>query len=135
MDNKQIVEELEKTIRILTNHYNLSHTCPTISGLKRCISALEGRGEGEAVAWISHVTLRTLAEGKPVTAHPKETPWLAQPLYARPLEKSPAATELIDLSNMIAEGNSPNKKWDVRHVPGIRAAAQHLRATTPKVTV
>lgn len=49
MDNKQIVEQLKKTVRILTNGYGITSAGPTIKEIEDVISALEEKENNAAL--------------------------------------------------------------------------------------
>lgn len=42
--------------------------------------------QGEPVGFLSHVTLKTLADGKPVKLYPEASDWVCKPVYTHPAE-------------------------------------------------
>ncbi|MZR63820.1 hypothetical protein [Alcanivorax sp. DP30] len=62
-------------------------------------------GEAEPVGYLSHVTLNTLADGKPVKLYPVASDWVCKPVYTHPAPPSVAVPEGVnfDLISAILE--------------------------------
>jgi len=50
-------------------------------------------GEAVPVGYLSHVTLKTLADGKPVKLYPAASDWVCKPVYTHPAPPSVAVPE------------------------------------------
>lgn len=63
-------------------------------------------GEAEPVGYLSHVTLKTLADGKPVKLYPVASDWVCEPVYTHPAPPSVAVPEGWSVRQVEDQGNA-----------------------------